>query len=61
LRREEVLQEVKADSNIPRIIKGRKTNCIGHISRRNCFLKYFIQGKMVGRREVVGRGGRRHK
>jgi hypothetical protein len=39
----------------------RKANCSGHILRRNCLLKHVIEGKMEGRREVMGRRGRRHK
>jgi len=28
---------------------------------RNCLLKHVIEGKLVGRIEVAGRRGRRHK
>jgi hypothetical protein len=48
-------------SNIQQTIQRRQTNWIGHILRRNCFLKHLIEGKMEGRREVIGRGGRRNK
>jgi hypothetical protein len=29
--------------------------------RRNCLLKHVIEGKIEGRIEVIGRGGRRRK
>jgi len=34
-------------------------NWIGHILRKNCFLKKFIEGKKEGRIEVTRRRGRR--
>jgi hypothetical protein len=34
---------------------------IGIILRRNCLLKHVIAGKIEGRIEVTGRGGRRPK
>jgi hypothetical protein len=37
----------------------RKANWIGHILRRNCLLKYVIEGKTEGRIEVTGGRGRR--
>jgi len=39
----------------------RKVTLLGHILRRNCFLKHVIEGKIEGRTEVTGRGGRRPK
>jgi hypothetical protein len=27
----------------PRTVKGRKANCIGHISSRNCLLKHVVE------------------
>jgi len=42
------------ERNIPHIIKRRKANWIGHILRRNCLLKHFIEGKI---QERIGRGG----
>jgi hypothetical protein len=42
-------------------IKIRKANLIGHIWRRNCFLKYVAEGKIERRIEVVGRRVRRYK
>jgi hypothetical protein len=52
---------VKEERNIVHTIKRRKANWIGHILRRNCLLKHVIEGKLVGRREVTGRRGRRGK
>jgi len=43
-----VLHTVKQDRNILHIIKI-KASCIGHIFRRNCLLKYVIEGKREGR------------
>ena len=34
---------------------------IGYILRRNCLLKFVIEGKIKGRVEVTGRRGRRRK
>jgi hypothetical protein len=42
-------------------IKRRKANWIGHILRRNCLLKYVIEGKLEWRKEMTGRRGRRRK
>ena len=44
---EEVLRRVKEDRNITHTIKRRKTNLIGHISRRNC-LKVQGGSNMTG-------------
>ena len=41
--------------------KKRKANWIGHILRRNCLLKYVIEGKLERRIEVTGRRGKRCK
>jgi hypothetical protein len=41
--------------------KRRKSNCTGHISRRNCLLKHVTEGKVEGRLELKGRQGRRRK
>jgi hypothetical protein len=41
--------------------RRRKANWIGHILRRNCHLKHFIEGKIEGRTNVTGRRGRRSK
>jgi hypothetical protein len=52
---------VKEERNIVHTIKRRKANWIGHILRRNCLLKYVIEGKLEGRIEMTGRRGRRRK
>jgi hypothetical protein len=61
VRNEEVLHRVKEERDIIQTIKLRKTNWIGHILRRNCFIKHVIEGKIEGRMEVKGRPGRRSK
>jgi hypothetical protein len=61
VRNEEVLDRVKEESNMLHTIKRRKANWIGHILRRNCFLKHEIEGKLEKRTKVMGRRGRRHK
>jgi hypothetical protein len=57
----EVLLRVSEQRNILLEIRKRKANWIGHILRRNCFLKQVIGGKTKGRIEVTRRRGRRHK
>ena len=42
-------------------IKQRKAKLIGHIWRRNCFLKHVTEGEIEGRIEVAGRRLRRYK
>jgi hypothetical protein len=54
---EAVLYNAKEERNILHTIRRRKTNCIGHILRRNCLLRYNIEGKIRGTR----RRGRRRK
>jgi hypothetical protein len=61
VRKEEVLQRVKDDRNIPQTLKGRKANWIGHILLRNCLLIQVIEGKIKGRIQVTGIPGRRRK
>jgi hypothetical protein len=56
-----VLHRVNWERNIPHKIKRRKTNWIGHILCRNCLLKQVIGGKVEGKIEVTGRGGKRCK
>jgi len=60
-RNEEVLHRVKEGKNIVHRVKRRKANWIGHMLRRDCLLKQVIEGKVEGRREVVGRRGGRRK
>jgi ribosomal 50S subunit-associated protein YjgA (DUF615 family) len=61
--RNEVLHSVKEEKNILRThaIKRRTFNWIGHILRRNCFLKDVTDGKIQGRIEVMGRREGRRK
>ena len=47
--------------NILHEIRKLKANWIGHILRRNCFLKQIIEGKIKGEIEVTRRRGRRRK
>jgi len=61
MRNEEVLLRVKEQRNILHEITKPKTNWIGHILRRNCFLKHVIEGKMKGQIELTRRRGRRRK
>jgi len=56
VRNEEVLQRVKEERNILHAVNRRKANWIGHILRRNCLLKYGIEGNIR-----AGRPGRRRK
>jgi len=51
-RNEEVLHSVNDDINILHAINRRKTNCIGHILRRNCLRIHVIEEKMEGMIEV---------
>jgi hypothetical protein len=39
---DEVLHTVKKEKNILHTINTRKANCISHITRRNCLLKYAV-------------------
>ena len=61
VRNEEVLLRVNEQKNILREIRKRMANWIGHILRRNCFLKQVIEGKIKGEMEVARRRGRRRK
>jgi hypothetical protein len=58
---EVVLHRVKEGRNIPNTMKRRNANWIGHILRRNCFLKHVIGGKLEGRIEMMGRRRGRRK
>jgi hypothetical protein len=55
VRNEEVLLRVKGLRNIPYKRKRKKTNWIGHILRRNCHLRHFIEGKVEAMVQVTGR------
>ena len=61
VRNEEVLLRVNEQRNILHEIRKRKANWIGHILRRNCFLKQVIEGKIKMEMEVARRRGRRCK
>jgi hypothetical protein len=43
VRNEEVIQRVTEERIILQTIKRRKANWIGHILRRNCYLKHVIE------------------
>ena len=60
VRNEEVLHRVKEERNILQTTERRKGNSIGHIFRRNCFLKHVSEGK-IDMIEVMGKVGRRCK
>jgi hypothetical protein len=55
LRNEEVLLRVKKQKKILHEIGKRKSNCIGHILRRNCLLEQVIERKI---KEGIERTGR---
>ena len=61
VRNEDVLLRVNEQRNILHEIRKRKANWIGHILRRNCFLKQVTEGKIKGEMEVTRRRGRRRK
>jgi hypothetical protein len=61
VRNEEVLHRVKEERNTLHTVKGSRGNCIDHILRRNCLLKYVTEGKIEGRIEVTARRRRRRK
>ena len=46
MRFEKILFRVKEERNILQVIKRRKDDWIGHVLRRNCFLKHIIEGKI---------------
>jgi hypothetical protein len=55
VRNEEVLRKGKEENNILHKIKRRKVNWIGYMLRRNCLIRYVIEGKIYGWIEVTGR------
>jgi len=57
MRNEEILHRVKEEGNV-HTISRRKANWNGHILRRNCLLKHFIEGKIRRKIKVTGRRGR---
>jgi hypothetical protein len=52
---------IREKGNILRAINKRKVKWIGHICRRNCFLKHIIEGNVEERIEETVRRGRRRK
>ena len=56
-----MLLRVNEQRNILLEIIKRKAKWIGHILRRNCFLKQVIEGKIKGQIEVTRRQGRRRQ
>jgi len=56
-----VLLRVKERRNILHEIRKWKANWIGHILRRNCFLKQVIEGMIKEEMDVTRRRGRRRK
>jgi hypothetical protein len=61
VRNEKVFLRVNEQRNILHEIRKGKANWIGHILRRNCFLKQVIEGKIKGEIEVARRRGRRRR
>ena len=61
VRNKEVLIRVNEQRNILHEIRKRKANWIGHILRRNCFIRQVIEGKIKGEKEMTRRRGRRRK
>jgi hypothetical protein len=53
MRNEKLLQRVKKERNILQTIQRRVAKWIGHILRRNCFLKHVFEGKIERRIEVM--------
>jgi hypothetical protein len=56
VRNEEVLKRIKVDRKILHTINSRNGNWIGHILRRNCFLKHVTERKIEGNTEGSERG-----
>ena len=61
MRNGEVLHRVNEERNIIHTVKGKKVDWIGHILRRNCLLKYVMEGKIEEGIEVTRGQGRRRK
>ena len=56
-----MLKRIMEEGNTLHTVKRKKANLICDILRRNCLLKYIIEGKIEGSLEVTGRRLRRHK
>ena len=61
MRKKEILQKAKKETNSLHTIKRRKVNLIGHVWHKNCLLIHVIEGKIEERREGTGRRERRRK
>ena len=57
VRSKEVLNSVKGERNSLHMIRSGKTNWMGHIFGRNCFLNHIIDGKL----EIISDGKTRMK
>ena len=55
VRNEEVLQSVKKERTVLHTINRRKAKYIGHILRKNCFIRHATKGKIKGKSKVTGR------
>ena len=58
MKNEEVLCRFKEHRKILRAMKRREAYWIGHILRRNCFIKHVTEEKIEGKIEEKGRRGR---
>jgi hypothetical protein len=54
VRKKEILQKAKKETNSLHTIKRRKANLIGHVWHKNCLLIHVIEGKIEERREGTG-------
>jgi len=57
----EVLDTVAEDRDIVHTIKIQKASWIGYILHGNSLMKQVTEGKIIQRKQVAGRQGRRHK
>jgi hypothetical protein len=55
VRNEVVLRGDKEERNIIHTIQSRKANWIGHVLRRNCFLRQVTEEKIEGGIELTGK------
>jgi len=55
------IQQGKEEKKIPKTIKRKTANWIGHILRRNCMQRLVIKGMKEGRIEARGRLRRKRK
>jgi hypothetical protein len=53
--------ESQGERNILQTVKRRKAKWIGHILRRNCFLKHVMEARIEESVEVMGRRRRRRR